>query len=73
MTPGIHAKQVKNKTMMIEPHPRSATANGGIKMQIKALKIPMIVLFSLFVIITWVECGEFRGRCRFRRMEGDIR
>lgn len=43
MTPGIQPKQVKIKTMRIDPQPRSNTANGGKMMDNITLNNDMIV------------------------------
>jgi hypothetical protein len=42
ITPGIHPKQVKIKTITIDPHPLSITAKGGKIMQSITLKQPII-------------------------------
>jgi hypothetical protein len=46
ITPGIHPKHVKIKTMTIEPHPLSITAKGGNMMQRSTLKQPILYFFQ---------------------------
>lgn len=43
MTPGIQPKQVRIKTMRIDPQPRSNTANGGKMMDNITLNNDMVV------------------------------
>ena len=45
MTPGIQPKQVRIKTMRIDPQPRSNTANGGKMMDSITLNTDMLFCF----------------------------
>jgi hypothetical protein len=51
ITPGIHPKQVKINTIIIDPQPLSITANGGKMMQSSTLKQPIIIFFKVLKII----------------------
>jgi hypothetical protein len=42
ITPGTHPHKVSSATINIVPQPLSNTANGGKRMQIKALPKPMV-------------------------------
>ncbi len=46
MTPGIHPKHVKMKTITIDPHPLSMTARGGKIIHNKTLKQPIYFFFK---------------------------
>jgi hypothetical protein len=51
ITPGIHPKQVKIKTITRDPHPLSITAKGGNIMQSITLKQPILLFFKGLIII----------------------
>ena len=46
ITPGIHPKHVKIKTMTIDPQPLSITAKGGKIIQRSTLKQPILCFFQ---------------------------
>tara|TARA_R110001583_G_scaffold46395_1_gene145508 strand:+ start:13967 stop:14158 length:192 start_codon:yes stop_codon:yes gene_type:complete len=47
ITPGIHPKQVKMKTIIIDPHPLSITAKGGKMMHNRTLRQPILYFFNI--------------------------
>ena len=50
ITPGIHPKQVKIKTIIIEPQPLSTTASGGKIIHSKTLKQPILNFCKVYKI-----------------------
>ena len=48
MTPGTYPAQVRMKTMITDPHPRSMTANGGKMMERMTRKMDMVLFFKGF-------------------------
>ncbi len=49
ITPGIHPHKVNIKTIIIEPHPLSRTANGGNK--IDRITLQILIIANLRLII----------------------
>ena len=45
ITPGTHPQMVRMRTMSIEPHPRSNTANGGKIIDSNTLKSDIAVVY----------------------------
>lgn len=58
ITPGIHPHKVKIKTIIIEPHPLSRTANGGNK--IDRITLQILIGTKLQIKFTyWCDKNSF--------------
>jgi len=59
ITPGTHPQSHSKNTMMMEPQPRSITANGGQKIESKTLQILIILLILMIDVFVRRQIKHF--------------